>query len=189
MNYGRMDYAIEAAGLEHESTIVSPSSTLAIRGTVVSLYDQPPFAPQATSYTGRAMFRDFSRLASVAVGSKGGSKATVTAGKTSSAQAALDSTVVDPRLGGQALTASDQTLIAQQVAKGGVVSYDAFANIPVVRNAAPLSDAQLVQGLPGALNFVIRWNGPADINLEVFVQKGADLTTIATQGFNPNEFL
>lgn len=188
MKYGRMNYSIEAAGLEHESTIVSPSSTLAVRGTVVSLYDQPPFAPEATSFTGRAMFRDISRLATVAVGSKNGKKSTVTAGKTSAAATALGDTVVDPRLGGKALTASDQTLIAQQVARGGILSFDSFANIPVVRNAPPLSDAELVKGLPGALNFVIRWDGPADINLEVFVEKG-DPLNVLIQGFRPTEFL
>ena len=42
MKYGRTRYEIEAAGLEHEAKISSPSSTLAVRGTVVSLYDQPP---------------------------------------------------------------------------------------------------------------------------------------------------
>ena len=32
--------------------IRSPSSVLALRGTKVSLYDQPPFTPRATSLTG-----------------------------------------------------------------------------------------------------------------------------------------
>src|SRR5688500_17383733 len=33
MKYGRTRYAIEAGAREHESTIASPSSTLAVRGT------------------------------------------------------------------------------------------------------------------------------------------------------------
>src|SRR5438270_1539956 len=65
MKYGRTKYSVEAAGLEHESTIASPSGTLAVRGTVISLYDQPPYAPAATSYTGTAMFRDAHRQASI----------------------------------------------------------------------------------------------------------------------------
>jgi hypothetical protein len=47
MKYGRTRYDIEAAGLEHEASIVSPSSTLAVRGTQVSLYDQPPFTARS----------------------------------------------------------------------------------------------------------------------------------------------
>src|SRR6266581_9671067 len=43
MPYGRTRYDIEEAGIEHQSQLVSPSSTLAIRGTRVSIYDQPPF--------------------------------------------------------------------------------------------------------------------------------------------------
>ena len=43
----------------HELTAVKHGrSALPVRGTRVSLYDQPPFAPQATSLTGRAAFRN-----------------------------------------------------------------------------------------------------------------------------------
>src|SRR5258705_9520126 len=47
MKYGRVRYDVEAAGLSHDSTIHSPGSALAVRGTRVTLYDQPPFTPQA----------------------------------------------------------------------------------------------------------------------------------------------
>ena len=56
MRYGRVRYDIEAAGQAYESVIRSPGSTLAVRGTKVSLYNQAPFAPVATSLTGRARF-------------------------------------------------------------------------------------------------------------------------------------
>ena len=45
MKYGRTRFDIEAAGREHDATIASPSSTLAVRGTQVSSYDQAPFPP------------------------------------------------------------------------------------------------------------------------------------------------
>src|SRR6185437_4977452 len=61
MKYGRTRYDIEAAGHEHESTISSPSSTLAVRGTKVSLYDQRPFPAEAVSLTGRAEYRDYKK--------------------------------------------------------------------------------------------------------------------------------
>src|SRR5438105_9048352 len=57
MKYGRTRYDIEAAGREHDSTITSPSNTLAVRGTKVSVLDQRPFAAEAVSLTGRAEFR------------------------------------------------------------------------------------------------------------------------------------
>ena len=69
MQYGRTRYDIESAGQEHEASISSPSSTLAIRGTVVSLYDQRPFVTEATSLTGRAEFRDAHKY--LAFGNKG----------------------------------------------------------------------------------------------------------------------
>src|SRR3954464_9360237 len=58
MKYGRVRYDVEAAGLSHDSTIHSPGSALAVRGTRVTLYDQPPFAPEAISLRGRAAFRN-----------------------------------------------------------------------------------------------------------------------------------
>src|SRR4051812_5626131 len=57
MPYGRTRYDIEEAGIEHQSERVSPSSTLAIRGTKVSIFDQPPSAPSAVSLTGRAVYK------------------------------------------------------------------------------------------------------------------------------------
>src|SRR5215212_10928391 len=77
MPYGRTRYDIEEAGIEHQSQLVSPSSTLAIRGTQVSIYDQPPFAPSAVSLTGRAVFR--SAKGQVAFGGKGQGKTDVNA--------------------------------------------------------------------------------------------------------------
>jgi hypothetical protein len=48
MTYGRTLYDIEASGgLEHESTIRSPSATLAVRGTSVIYSDQPGFPATA----------------------------------------------------------------------------------------------------------------------------------------------
>src|SRR4051794_38933919 len=49
MPFGRTRYDIEEGGLEHRTSMVTPSSTLAIRGTKVSVFDQPPFAPSAIS--------------------------------------------------------------------------------------------------------------------------------------------
>jgi hypothetical protein len=47
MKYGRTRYDIQAADLEHDSSIRSPGSTLAIRGTDVTFEDMAPVAPAA----------------------------------------------------------------------------------------------------------------------------------------------
>src|SRR5688500_3882985 len=96
MRYGRVRYDVEAAGVSHDATIHSPSSSLAVRGTQVSLYDQAPFVPEAVSLTGRAQFRNL-RKQVVAFGGK--RRAAVRADDTTPAQAAfVESTLQDPQL-------------------------------------------------------------------------------------------
>jgi hypothetical protein len=186
MKYGRTRYDIEAAGLEHEAKISSPSSTLAVRGTVVSLYDQPPFKPEAVSFTGRAQFSYLGNT--VFVGQKHGSQTHVIAGADGASQTGVDQTVIDPT---DAATRSqaDANLIATEVSRGAVLSYDPIANIPVITNGTALYDSQVSNHLPGALDFVLRWTGNADLNLEVAVDKGNPLTILETTGFVEQEFL
>jgi hypothetical protein len=186
MKYGRTRYDIEAAGLEHEASIISPSSTLAVRGTNVSLYDQPPFIPEAVSYTGRAAFTNGKNT--VAVGTKSGTFAKALAGTDGASQTGVNETVVDPAYG-PSRTPTDAALISSEVSRGAVLSYDAIANIPVITNGRPLTDSQLPSQLPGALNFVLRWTGNVDLNIEVGVSKGDPLTILSTTGFVLNEFL
>src|SRR5256884_977149 len=93
MKYGRTRYDIEAAGHEHESTIASPSSTLAVRGTKVSLYDQRPFAAEARSLTGRAEFRDFKKH--TFFGNKNAGTTVIHTNEPNAASTALKQTVVD----------------------------------------------------------------------------------------------
>ena len=189
MKYGRTKYSVEAAGLEHEGTIASPSGTLAVRGTVVSLYDQPPFVPEAVSYTGLARFRDARRQ--VNVGSKGGGKQTVKGDKDSAADTALSDGVVDPKFGASR-TNSERAFIASEVARGGVVSFDPIAQIAVIRGGSPIrADNQLSKTLPGKLDIVARWFGNADVNLEVFVDLRNPLNALlnSPNGFQASEYL
>ena len=185
MKYGRTRYDIEAAGLEHEASIVSPSSTLAVRGTQVSLYDQPPFRPEAISFTGRAAFTY--HKSTIPVGQKKGSFAHVLAGADGASETAVDESTVDPKYG-PALTATDAALISTEVARGAVLSYDPIANIPVITGGRPSYNSELPGNLPGTLDFVLRWTGDADLNIEVGVDKGDPLTNIS-EGFQQGEFL
>lgn len=178
MKYGRTDYAIEAAGREHESTIRSPSSTLAVRGTSVRLYDQPPFTPQAQTFTGHASYQFAKRQ--LAVG-KGGTAR----GGAGSAETALLQSVVDPNTA-TARTTTESALIAREQSRGAVVSYDQTIDIPVVRGGpGPRTDTELMRALPGVLNFDVRWTGNADVDLVVTVQPGDPLSVILGNFFEP----
>jgi hypothetical protein len=157
---------IEEAGVEYDSTIRSPNAALAVRGTLVSLYDQPPFAPEAVSLTGRAVFRN-TRRQLVAFG--GQAKAAVRGQQTSAAEQALDLATIDPS-SPIAQNEFDTRQDALVVQRGGFVRGDVL-----VGNSA-VTDAQLLDPsfglLPGTLNFVLRWDGGperklADLNLAV----------------------
>ncbi len=164
MKYGRTRYDIEAAGQEHESTISSPSSTLAVRGTKVSLYDQRPFNVEAVSLTGRASFRDGKKQ--LAFGNKGQGKTVVAAGTSSAASFSLDQAVIDPTLA-LARTGTESTLISTLISRGSTLSFDRTTGIKVVTGGVPPLDAQLIPALPGQLNFVLRWDTNSDLNLSI----------------------
>ena len=198
MKYGRTKYTIEDAGLEHEGAISSPSGTLAVRGTVVSLYDQPPFVPQAVSYTGKARFRDDRRQ--VNLGGKGAGTQTVAANRDSAAATALWKAVIDPKFDA-ARTDSERELIAGEPSSGGTTSFDPAALlvtrggdlfIPVIRGGVPIAnDNTLAKTLPGKLDFVARWFGRATVNLEVFVDLRKPLDALLGIGgsLHADEFL
>jgi hypothetical protein len=185
MKYGRTHYDIQSAGLEHQSTITSPSSTLAVRGTDVVLCDQVPFDPYAISYTGRALYTF--RNSTISVGTKNGKYAKALAGSDGAAQTGVSETVVDPKYAA-ALTASDRDLISAEVSRGGVISFNPVTNIPTVAGGRPSFDSELPGALPGTLDLVLRWTGNANLNLEVGVDPGDPLQNILA-GFQKVEFL
>jgi hypothetical protein len=185
MKYGRTHYDIQSAGLQHEASITSPSSTLAVRGTTVALFDQPPFVPMAISYTGRAKFT-YNRN-TVNVGTKHGTFAKALAGTDGSAQTGVSDTVVDPRYAAS-LTATDSALLATEVSRGAVISYNPILGIPIVSGGRPAYDSELPQSLPGTLDLVLRWTGNADLNLEVGVDIGNPQVVFLSQ-FVKDEFL
>ena len=188
MKYGRTKYHIEAAGLDHELTVASPSATLAVRGTDFQHYDQPPFNYEVnTDHV--IQIRDAHRQ--VSLGSNNTTnKVKISANHASAAATALAGSVTDPRYG-MARTQSENVFIAQQVSRGGVISFDPLANILVVRDSNPFTDAiALGKSIPGPLSFSVRWNNNADVNLAVFSQFG-DPTAIlfGPNGLNPSEYL
>jgi hypothetical protein len=183
MDYGRTQYDIEAAGIEHESTIRSPSSTLAVRGTNVVLTDQPPFAPEATSYTGTALYTEAQRETKLG----GWSYAHINSDDGTAAATALDQSVVDPQYA-MARTPDEAAFISQQVSRGAVFSFDEKAGIPVVQNGpGPETDAEIAANQPGILSIFLRWTGNAGVNLLADNEAGNPETVLAN--FQPTELL
>jgi hypothetical protein len=175
MPYGRTRYDIEEAGIEHQAQLVTPSSTLAIRGTKVSVYDQPPFAPSAVSLTGRAVYTHAKRQ--VAFGGKGQGKTNVSAQVDNPGQFSLLQTFVDPN-SSFGRPQADQRLINQLQAKGDVVTRN--GELAVAFGPA-VTDAQLTDIISsqGRFNVSLRWFGPGDFDLFVLtndVKTGAPYT-------------
>lgn len=164
MTYGRTRYDIEQAGIEHESTIRSPSGTLAIRGTRVSLYDQPPFTPRAVSLTGRAVYANAKRQ--IAFGGKGQGKTTLSSDHASAAETAAAiaqiQTIIDTRSAIE-LTQAESRQLAFEVTRGGI----RFDRLIIGGFLPPPSDLAAAGVLPGKLNFVATWTGFADLDLFV----------------------
>lgn len=180
MRYGRTDYTIEAAGREHDAQIHTPSATLAVRGTRFVATDQPPFAPEVYTQRGLVDYRFARRLMRVSRGGRA-------RGARGQADTALTSGTVDPAIRG-ARTTSDTALIANEQSRGAVVAFDPVTEINVARGGrGPATDADLLDALPGRLNFVLRWDRDADVNLTMVHQAGDPLEVLAD--FRPEEFL
>lgn len=168
MKYGRVRLDVEAAGVEHRSIIRSPSSTLAVRGTKVSLYDQRPFRAEAVSLTGRAQFRTGKKQ--ILFGAR--NKAKVDVDQPSAAALALTQTTLDPTIA-LARTDAEANLVSNVISSGSTVFFDREAGIKVVTGGIPPTDAQLIPTLPGVVNFVARWQTNADLNFSVATPGGA----------------
>jgi hypothetical protein len=171
MKYGRTRYDISAGGLEHESTIRSPNSTLAVRGTKVSLTDTRPFPPEAVSLIGRAEFQSFKREV-VAFGGKNKAKIDSSAGN--AASTAFNLAILDPSIA-MARDPAEAALIADVISRGATVTLDRETGFRTVSGGTVPNDKQLLSLLPGSLNFVLRWDGNANLDLIVSSQTGGFL--------------
>lgn len=154
-------FDIAEAGVVHDTTIKSPNSALAVRGTKVSLFDQPPYAPRAVSLTGRAEFLN-TRRQSVAFGAAG-RRAQVEGNQTGAAEnAALIATPQVPAA--VAASSFDAAQLNRVLSTGGFIRGDV-----IVGNAS----VDVNNDFRGtALGFVLSFGAPnsnsfQDLNLAV----------------------
>jgi hypothetical protein len=166
MERGRTQIHIYRAGIECDTSVRTPNTTLAVRGTDVSIFDQAPFLPEARSLTGRAEFID--AIKRVAFGASG-RKSRINSAADSPGQLSLQRAIVDPTLPG-ARTESEQGVVNYLVSQGATTSFDFDAGLAVVRGGSKpdLDSTAFTRSLPGGVNFVLSWTGGADLNLFAF---------------------
>jgi hypothetical protein len=180
MTYGRTRYEVQAAGIEHESTVRTPNSTLAVRGTGVLISDERPFAAEVSHFEGLAEWTSGGRRQILANGTS------TAVGGQSAADVALYQSVVDPNIA-FARTPSEVPLVTNLLSRGAVIQTNNNKGIPIVRGGVPPTDAQLTKLLPGRLNFVLRWDGPANLDLVVGNLAGAGEAIYPATGANTSK--
>jgi hypothetical protein len=168
MQYGRTRYDVEQAGVEHESIIRSPNGALALRGTQVSLYDQPPFTPRATSLSGRAVFATSKRRMSFGGQGKTEVDEDSESAADRSAKAARVVEIIDPKSALE-LTEAETRQLAFDVSQGAI----RFGRLIIGGFQPPPADLQGAGLLPGKLNFAVTWTGFVDIDLFVILNPGS----------------
>ena len=163
LKHGRVRYDIQAPGIEHESTVSSPNGTLAVRDTSFAVDDERPFEPEAYRLTGTVAFTTAKRTISIGGATPGAVKAV---GSQDPANTSLAAAVVDPSTA-LARTPTEATLVADLLSRGSVFTQAMPKRIPIVSGGTPPSDAELPHVLPGKLDFVVRWNGDANLDMGV----------------------
>jgi hypothetical protein len=167
MRYGRTQYDVEEAGVEHEATIRSPGATLAVRGTKnMRLTDHGPFVPQAVAWQ-PVEFRNLRRQL-VRFGREG-RPARIEGDKVGPAETEVARTDVDPRTPFSGRTANEDELTQylsnfpgvdlKNLGIFGILAYDkSFAG----------SGAGVLP-IPNQLRFTLFWAGPVgnDVDLTV----------------------
>lgn len=173
------------AGVVHDTQIRSPNSALAVRGTRVSLLDQPPYAPLATSLTGRAEYLNTRRQA-VAFGAAG-ARAQVQGDESSAADSSArrSRSEIPPAAGASAFDAAQLNRV---LSTGGFLRGDVVvgnASVDPLRDFAGVPLVFLLQfGSENATNF-------QDLNLAVVTPRSTTTTPdfVAngpfTQALNP----
>jgi hypothetical protein len=173
MKYGRAQYTIQKADLEHASTIRSPGSTLALRGTDIVYEDQAPWVPTAVSREGRAEFRNF-RREFIAFG--GNQRAAVSADRGSAAQKAVAGTKIDPRTPFSGRTDNEEQLLVGLSSTGGIDAQGLQAVQELARLGGFQGDFVGVPPVPGPLEIRLDWltptERPADLDLTVTDPQG-----------------
>ena len=166
MNRGRMRYDLEAAGLEHDASITSPNTTLAMRGTDGQLQDGDGYPPSVMSRRGKviATFEGF-----LAVPLGGVSKAEVNRNRRQPAVKARQDTRIDPSTAFSGKTAIEDDLIEQYPELGG---FNAALLEQLASSLGVTSDFAFVGTIPITGQLIVNafWNGTPNVNVDLSIR-------------------
>jgi hypothetical protein len=184
MTYGRVSKDLDAPVRVHDDTIISPGSALAVRGTRVSLYDQPPYQPEAVSLTGRAVYQNIKRQ-KVPFGGKGTGTAKMVGGGNGAAETAIDNTRIDPLSPFAGRTQTEDILVLSLQSIGGTSLEQLPGVLGGIFSKNFKGTGVGVLPVQRQLEFITFWTGTpfSDVDLTVISPKGEVLSnTSLTSG-------
>jgi hypothetical protein len=161
MKYGHISKDVDAPVHPHKDTIVSPCCTLEIRGTRVSLYDQPPFEPEAVSLTGAAVLTSAHGVLKFGAKGKGTVNARDAAVSTGVAKDKLYRNAVGPAgvFAGQTTSEQQELAAISSLVGTNSIDFSSLSRILASEVCPPVSAAPL--DTDQELYFQLDWSGPA----------------------------
>jgi hypothetical protein len=185
MKYGRTKYGVEEAGVEHEATIRSPGSTLAVRGTRnMSLSDHAGFAPVATA-SQPVRFKNTAGLV-VAFGQPG-VQTTMAGDQSSPATGALTAATVDPAGQFVGRTAGENQIISYISRVDPNFNLNQFPVLKILTNPdMPDTSGGGTLPISGQLRFLLVWNGTPKSNVDLSVTSPDRRTVSVLNPTSPN---
>jgi hypothetical protein len=172
MPYGRTEYQVEEAGLQHNADIASPGATLAVRGTKnMLLYDQGPFTPVA--FASQPVRLRNANGKTVAFG-KAGSRTHVAADKNSPGEQALLEQRVDPAGSFAARSGSENAVLNYLTRVAPDLDISQFRILSLMVDPNFKGTVVGVLPIPGQLQFQLLWSTAffSDLDLKVTSPKG-----------------
>ena len=167
MPYGRTEYQVEEAGLQHNADIAAPGATLAVRGTKdMVLFDQGPFTPVAFA---RQPVRLRNSKGQTIVFGRSGSSAHVGADKNSPGEQSLVESRVDPAGAFAARTQAENAVLSYLSRVAPDLDISQFRLLSLITDPNFKGSGAVVLPIPGQLQFTLIWTTAfaSDLDLSV----------------------
>jgi hypothetical protein len=172
MPYGRTEYQVEEAGLQHNADIASPGATLAVRGTKnMHLFDQGPFTPVA--YASQPVRLRNSNGQTISFG-KAGARTHVAADKHSPGEQSLVEQRVDPAGNFSGRTQSENAVLSYLSRVAPDLDISKFRLLSLSTDPIFKGSGIGTLPIPGQLRFTLFWTTAflSDLDLTVISPLG-----------------
>ena len=172
MPYGRTEYQVEEAGLQHDARIASPGATLAVRGTKnMLLFDQGPFSPVAFASQPVRLRNDKGKTINFG---KTGARAHVAADKNSPGEQRLVEQRIDPAGNFSARSQSENAVLSYMNRVAPDLDVSQFRLLSLITDPNFHGTGVGTLPIPGQLDFTLFWTTAffSDLDLTVTTPKG-----------------